>query len=78
MARLIRMDISRSRRKMERTLPRSIQRLLVEGVETLHLTDELETVETGGLLDIGGDGAGFGAGRDEVVFSFDLWNGWSG
>lgn len=60
---------------MERTLPGRIQRLLVEGVETLHLTDELETVETGGLLDIGGDGAGFGTGGEEVVFSLDFCNG---
>lgn len=60
---------------MEHTLPGSIQRLLVESVVTLHLTDEFETVETSGLFNIGGDGARFAARRYEVVFLVDFWNG---
>ncbi|KAK1241920.1 hypothetical protein MKX07_007743 [Trichoderma sp. CBMAI-0711] len=47
----------------------------VEDVDALHLSENLETLETGGLLEVGGDGAGLGAGAEEVVLGLDLCNG---
>ena len=58
---------------MQRTLPGSIQRPHVEDVNSLHLSDKLETLETGGLLKVGRDGAGLRTGREEVLFGLDLY-----
>lgn len=55
-----------------RTLPGSVQGPHVEDVNALHLSDELQTLETGGLLDVGRDGAGLRSGGDEVFFAFDF------
>ena len=55
-----------------RTFPRRIQRLHVEDVDPLHLAQDLEPLEARGLLEVGRDGAGRGAGREEVGFRFDL------
>jgi hypothetical protein len=38
----------------------------------LHFAEDFETFEAGGLLEVGGDGAGCCAGAEEVFFGFDL------
>lgn len=51
------------------------QRLHVEDVDTLHLSQDLETLKTGGLLEVGGDGADggtFGLEVGLVVHFFEL------
>lgn len=54
------------------TSPRRIERLHVEDVDALHLAQDLEALEARGLLEVGWDGAGRRAGREEVCFRFDL------
>lgn len=49
-----------------------IKGLHVENVDALHLAENLETLETGGLLEIGGDSAGGGTGAEEVILGLDL------
>jgi hypothetical protein len=49
-----------------------IERAHVENVNTLHLTENLQTFETGGLLEIGGDGTGGGTRTEEILLSLDL------
>lgn len=44
----------------------------VEDVDALHLTENLETLETGGLLEIGRDGTGGGTRTEEVLLALDL------
>lgn len=58
--------------RRQRTLPAGIKRLHVEDVDTLHLSEDFKTLETGGLLDIGGDGALLGSGGEKVVVALDL------
>ena len=60
---------------MCRTFPTSIQRSHIEDVYTLHLAQDLEAFETGGLFEIGGNGSWRGAGREEVVFRVDFYVG---
>lgn len=43
-----------------------VQRLVVENADALELTQELETLKTGGLLDIGGHGSGLSTGTVEL------------
>ena len=54
------------------TFPTSIQRFHVEDVNALHFTEDFETLETGGLVDVGGDGTGLGSGGEEVFFCLDV------
>lgn len=54
-------------------LPAGIERAHVEDVHALHLSEDFETLETGGLLEIGGHGTGLGALGEEVVLGGDLW-----
>ena len=44
----------------------------VEDVDALHLSEDLEALETGGLLDVGGDGTGLSARGEQVVHGLDL------
>lgn len=44
----------------------------VEDIDTLDLSEKFETLETGGLIDVGGDGAGRGTGSDKVGSVLDL------
>jgi len=60
------------------TEARGVERAHVEDVDALHLAENLETLETGGLLDVGGDGAGAGAGADQVILRLDLCLVWGG
>lgn len=54
------------------TFPTSIQRFHVEDIDALHFAEDFETLEAGGLVEVGWDGAGFGAGGKEVLFCFDF------
>lgn len=47
----------------------------IENVNTLHLSEDLQTLKTGGLLEIGRDGAGLATGSDEIFVGLDLCNG---
>lgn len=44
----------------------------VEDVDTLHLSENLETLETSRLLEVGRDGALLTTGTEEVVLGLDL------
>jgi hypothetical protein len=44
----------------------------VEDVDALHLSEDFETLETGGLLEIGGDGPRGGTRTEQVIFGLDL------
>lgn len=52
--------------------PRGVQRPHVEDVDALHLSEDLKTLDTGGLLHVGGDGTGGGTGTAEVVEGLDV------
>lgn len=49
-----------------------IERPHVEDVDTLHLSENLETLETSGLLEVGGNGTGLGTRAEKVVIALDL------
>lgn len=57
---------------LHRALAGGVEGTHVEDVDTLHLAENLETLETGGLLEVGRDGADLGAGSEEVFLSLDL------
>ena len=57
----------------QRTDAASIQWPHVEDVNTLHLSQNFETLQTGGLLDIGGNGTGLGTRGKKVGLSLDLY-----
>lgn len=45
----------------------------VEDVNALHLSDEFQTLETGGLVEIGGNGTGLSTGSEEIILNLDLY-----
>jgi hypothetical protein len=49
-----------------------IQRPHVEDINPLHLPQNLNTLETSRLLEIGGDGAGLGTLGEEIILALDL------
>ena len=55
------------------TLAGGIKGTHVEDVNALHLSDEFQTLETGSLIEIGGNGTGLGTGRKKVVLDLDLY-----
>jgi len=55
------------------TLAGGIQGTHVEDVDALHLSDELQTLETGSLDEVGGDGTGLGTGGNQVILRLDLF-----
>ena len=55
-----------------RTLSACIERLHVKDVDALHLSEDFETLETGGLVNVGGDGTGLGTSGHKVVLILDL------
>ncbi|KAL2281031.1 hypothetical protein FJTKL_12137 [Diaporthe vaccinii] len=59
-------------RLLQGSFPRGIQGLHVEDVNTLHLAQNLQTLNTSGLLQVGGDGAGLGTGSHKVVDGLDV------
>ena len=44
----------------------------VENVDTIHLAENLETLQTGSLLEIRGDGTGLSTGAEKVLVGLDL------
>lgn len=61
-----------SRAVLLHTQPAGVERPHVEDVDALHLAQDFEALETGGLLEVGGDGAGFAAFGHEVGFRVDF------
>lgn len=57
---------------VHRSLAAGIEGTHVEDVDTLHLSENFETLETGGLLKIGRDGAGLGTRAEEIVLTLDF------
>jgi hypothetical protein len=55
------------------TEARRIERPHVEDIHALHLSENLKTLETSGLLEVGGDAPGSGAGRQEIGLDLDLY-----
>jgi hypothetical protein len=62
---------SQSRRN-EHTLAGSIKRLLVEQVNAPHLSEQLQSLQTGSLLEIAGDLTRLATGGEEVIFGLHL------
>ncbi len=56
----------------ELTFPGGIERPHVEDVDALGLSKNFETLQTGRLLQIGGNSTGDGTGSDEVVNVLDV------
>jgi hypothetical protein len=57
---------------LEGSFPRGIQGPHVEDVNTLHLSQNLQTLDTSGLLEVRRDGAGLGTGPHKVVDGLDI------
>ena len=55
------------RRGLDHTETGSVKRLHVKNVDPLHFSENLQSFETGGLFEVGGDGARFGARADQVL-----------
>jgi hypothetical protein len=53
-------------------LPAGIQRLHVEDINTLHLAQDFQALQSGSLIEIGRDGANGRSGRKEVGVGLDL------
>lgn len=60
---------------LHRSLARSIEGSHVPDVYALHLSDDFETFEAGGLVDVCGDCSDWGSWGEEVVLVFDFWEG---
>ena len=54
------------------TFPRGVEGPHVEDVDALRLSENFETLQTGGLLEIGGNGTGGGTRADEIVDGLDV------
>ena len=54
------------------TFPARIQRPHVKDIYSLHLAEDFQALETSRLFEIGRDGAGWCAGREEVTFAGDF------
>lgn len=55
-----------------RTMSARVEGLHVEDVDALHLSEDFETLETGGLVNVGGNGTGLGTLAHEVGLGRDL------
>lgn len=55
------------------SLAAGIEGSQVENVNALHLSEDFQTLKTGGLLEIGRDGAGLATGSDEVLLGLHLY-----
>jgi hypothetical protein len=56
----------------QRTKTAGIEGPHVEDVDTLHLSEDFETLETGGLLGIGRDGTGLSTRGQQVGIGLDV------
>lgn len=54
------------------TLARCVQWLHVEDIDALHLSQNFQSLETSGLVEIGGDGTGLTTGRLKVAIALDI------
>lgn len=54
------------------TLARSVQWLHVEYIDALHLSQDFQSLETGGLVQVGGNGTGLTTGRQQIVHALDF------
>lgn len=57
---------------LQRAQTAGIQWPHVEDVDTLHLSENLKTLNTGGLLEVGRDGTGGSTGADEIIYGLDV------
>lgn len=55
------------------TLAGGIKGTHVEDVNALHLSDEFQTLETSGLVKIGGNATGLTTRGEEVILGLDLY-----
>ena len=55
------------------TLSGSIKGPHIENVNALHLSDKFETLKTGSLLDIGGNGTRLGTRGNQILLGLDLY-----
>lgn len=62
---------------LQSALAAGVERPHVEDVDALHLSENLETLNTGGLLEVGGDGTGGSTGTAKVIYGLDVC-GWEG
>ena len=62
-------------RVLHRSLAAGIKRPHVEDIDTLHLSENFETLETSGLLKIGRDGSGLGTRTKQILLSSDFYIG---
>lgn len=56
------------------TLARGVERAHVENVNALHLSENLETLDTGGLLEIGRHGTRLSTRTVEILLALDLYS----
>jgi hypothetical protein len=54
------------------TFSRRIERLHVKDIDTLHLSQDFESLETSGLIQIGRDRTDCRTGTDQIILGFDL------
>ena len=54
------------------TFSGSIQRLHIKNIDSLHLSQDFKSLETGRLVKVGGDGSGDCTGTDEIGFALDF------
>ena len=59
-------------RVLHRAEPRGVERPHVKDVDALHLAEQFKTLETGGLLHVGGKGARFSAGTKKIFLGPDI------
>lgn len=59
-------------RVVQSSLPRCVQRAHVEDINALHLSEDFQTLQTSGLLDIGRDGTSGSTGSDKVILGLDI------
>ncbi len=57
-----------------RSLAAGVEGAHVEDVDALHLSEDFETLETGGLLKIGRDGAGLSTRAEEIILRLDFYS----
>jgi hypothetical protein len=66
--------ITGATRQSSHTLAASVQRPHVENINTLHLSEDLETLQSSRLLEVGRNGSGSGAGSEQVFLAADLYS----
>lgn len=57
------------------SLTAGIERAHIEDIDTLHLSQDFQSLQTGGLFKIGGNGTRLGTRAEQVVLRLDLCKG---